>query len=236
MAYYNRSYQKLKLNNMKYLNHGECAKVLCNEEIVLKKYYSETSLHFRLNEEMFDIFKSINNNHFIELFEIYSNFNFFELYMNKAGILSFIVDAYTSRYYPDDSVNVLFEQKDYILDNFRELELLFEIFTENMICADDVKRDNTIMSKNSIIIIDPDLFYITETSKDFLSELNKRKLLNLFENILIKSVINEPDYVKYKTFIENKFDSIEVTDKTDITYEISKKLKKIKKPIELFNR
>lgn len=105
-----------------------------------------------------------------------------------------------------------------------------------MICADDVKRDNTIMSKNSIIIIDPDLFYITETSKDFLSELNKRKLLNLFENILIKSVINEPDYVKYKAFIENKFDSIEVTDKTDITYEISKKLKKIKKPIELFNR
>ncbi len=235
MDYYNRNHKKLKLNGMQYLNSGDNAKVLYNAEMVFKEYYSETVLNCRLSEKMFDILKNINNPHFIELFNIYSNFDFVELLKNKIGILPFTVDAYTAKYYPDNSINVLFEHKDYILDNFRELEILFGIFTENMIRTHDIKRDNTIISKDGIIIIDPDLFNIIKTSKEFLSSLNKKDLLNLFRSIIMDSVEKEPNYGDL-SFINAELVNIEVRENTDITYEIYKKLQNIKKPIELFKR
>ena len=105
-----------------------------------------------------------------------------------------------------------------------------------MICTEDIKRDNAIIGKTGIIIIDPDLFYTTEASKDFVSALNKKKLLNLFRSIFMSSVANEPNYGKLITFIDTELVNIEVTENTDITYEISKKLKYIKKPVELFKR
>ena len=236
MSYYNRNYKKLKLSVMEYLNSGECAKILYNKEIIFKEYYSETILNCRLSEKMFDILKNISNPHFIELFDIYSDFDFIELLKNKVGILPFIVDAYTAKYYPDNSVNVLLEHKDYILDNFKELEVLFRIFSEIMICTDDIKRDNTVIGKDGIVIIDPDLFYTMQSSKEFISTLNKKKLLNLFRSILINSVENEPNYGKNITFIDNELVNLEVKDNTEVAYEISKKLKYIKKPIELFRR
>lgn len=236
MSYYNRNHKKLKVNALEYLNSGECAKILCNKDIVLKEYYSETILNSRLNGKMFDILKNISNPHFIELFDIYSCFDFIELLENKIGILPFIVDAYTAKYYSDNSVNVLLEHKDYILDNFRELELLFKIFSENMICTDDIKRDNTVIGKDGIVIIDPDLFYTIESSKELISTLNKKKLLHLFRSILINFVKNEPNYGKIITFIDNELVNFEVTDDTDVAYEICKKLKYIKQPMELFRR
>lgn len=243
MPYYNRNHKKLKLklNTLEYLNSGECARVLHNKDIILKEYYSETIFNYRLNEKMFDILKNISNPHFIELFDIYSCFDFIELLENKIGILPFIVDAYTAKYYSDNSVNVLLEHKDYILDNFRELEILFKIFSENMIYTDDIKRDNTVIGKDGIIIIDPDLFYTIpdlfctmESSKELISTLNKKNLIYLFRSILINSVKNEPNYGKIITFIDNELVNFEVTDNTDVAYEISKKLKYIKQPIELF--
>ena len=119
MSYYDRNYKKLKLNDMEYLNSGECAKILYNKEMILKKYYYSTELNYRLSEKMFDLLKNINNPHFIELIDIYSDFNFIELLKNKMGILSFFVDAYTAKYYPDNSINVLLEHKDFILDNIK---------------------------------------------------------------------------------------------------------------------
>ena len=236
MSYYDRNYKKLKLNDMEYLNSGECAKILYNKEMILKKYYYSTELNYRLSEKMFDLLKNINNPHFIELIDIYSDFNFIELLKNKMGILSFFVDAYTAKYYPDNSINVLLEHKDFILDNIKELEVLFRTFSENMICTDDIKRDNTVIGKDGIVIIDPDLLYTIESSKEFISILNKKNLLKLFRDIFINSVENKSNYVNIINFIDNELVNFEVTYNTDVAYEISKKLKYIKKPIELFRR
>lgn len=236
MSYYDRNYKKLKLDDMEYLNSGECAKILYNKEMILKKYYYSTELNYRLSEKMFDLLKNINNPHFIELIDIYSDFNFIELLKNKMGILSFFVDAYTAKYYPDNSINVLLEHKDFILDNIKELEVLFRTFSENMICTDDIKRDNIVIGKDGIVIIDPDLFYTIESSKEFISILNKKNLLKLFRDIFINSVENKSNYVNIINFIDNELVNFEVTYNTDVAYEISKKLKYIKKPIELFRR
>lgn len=236
MSYYNRDHRKIKLDDFEYLNSGECARILYNKEVIFKEYFPETEPCYRINEKVFNILKNINNPHFIELFDLYSDFNFIELLKNKVGILTFVVDAYTAKYYPDDSVNVLIEHKDYILDNLKELEVLFRVFSENMICTDDIKRDNTVIGKDGIVIIDPDLFYTMQSSREFISTLNKKNLLYLFRNILINSIKNELNPGKIKTFIDNELVNFEVKANTDVTYEISKKLKYIKKPIELFSR
>ena len=236
MSYYNRDHKKIKLDDFEYLNSGECARILYNKEVIFKEYFPETEPCYRINEKVFNILKNINNPHFIELFDFYSDFNFIELLKNKVGILPFVIDAYTAKYYPDDSVNVLIEHKDYILDNLKELEVLFRVFSENMICTDDIKRDNTVIGKDGIVIIDPDLFYTMQSSREFISTLNKKNLLYLFRDILINSIKNELNPGKIKTFIDNELVNFEVKANTDVTYEISKKLKYIKKPIELFSR
>lgn len=174
MSYYNRDHKKIKLDDFEYLNSGECARILYNKEVIFKEYFPETEPCYRINEKVFNILKNINNSHFIELFDFYSDFNFIELLKNKVGILPFVIDAYTAKYYPDDSVNVLIEHKDYILDNLKELEVLFRVFSENMICTDDIKRDNTVIGKDGIVIIDPDLFYTMQSSREFISTLNKK--------------------------------------------------------------
>ena len=236
MAYYNREYRKIKLDNMKYLNSGGCAKVLYDNNIIFKEYYSEIPLSCKLSIKMFHILKEIDNPHFIELLDIYSDFSLTELIKNKLKILPFTLDAYTAKYYPDDSVNVLQEHKDYILDNFRELEILFKIFTDNMICTSDVKRANAILSKNGIIIIDPDLFYMVKYSKQSISIKNKEKLLDLFRSICIASVTKKHYCGKAISLIDNELVNIRLKENIDITHEISKKLKYVKKPIELFKK
>lgn len=235
MAYYNRNYKRLNLKSrdMKYLTSGECAKILYNNDIIFKEYFSDTILNCRLNPKMFDILKKIDNPHFIKLFDIYSDFDLLELIENKMKLIPFITDAYTAKYYSDDSINALLEPKDYILDNFRELEILFDIFTGNMIIADDVKRKNVLLSHNGIIIIDPDTFYTMEASKTFIATENKKKLLNLLRSIFIDAVKNQPHYGKKITWIDTELVDINITENTDVTYEISKKLKYVKNPIEI---
>ena len=236
MSYYNRDHKKIKLDDFGYLSSGECASILYNKEVIFKEYFPETELCYRINDKVFNILKNINNPHFIELFDLYSDFNFIELLKNKVGILPFVVDAYTAKYYPDNSVNVLLEHKDYILDNLKELEVLFETFSENMIRTVDIKRDNTVIGKDGIVIIDPDLFYTMHSSREFISKLNKKNLLYLFRSILVDSIETQPNFEKNITFIDNELVNFEVKANTDVTYEISKKLKYINKPKELFRQ
>ncbi len=234
MSYYNRKYNKIKTDNMKFLDCGECAKVLYNNEMIFKEYYSQTTNEYRIKQEIFDLLKSINNPHLMELYDTYCNFNLLELVSNKIGLIPFYIDAYTAKYYPDASVNILYENKDYILDNFRELEKLFEIFTDNMICTDDIKRDNTILGKENITIIDPDLFYRVKESKDYVSTTNKKKLLKLFRSILSNYARKEENCGKLISYIDTEIVNLDITSSTDVTCELSKKLKYINKPIELF--
>lgn len=232
MAYYNRKGKALKIKNMEYLSSGECSSVRHNNEIILKEYFSDTLINFRLTIELFDVLRDIDNKHFIKLFEIYSDMTLSELLQYKINIRKFIVDAYTAKYYSDDSVNALYESVDYILDNFSELEKLFDIFTDNSIVSDDVKRKNARLSQSGIIIIDPDMFYTASFSKQDIAIANKKELLTLFRSICICGIekCENKDEIEKKIILD--LADINVDNKTDITYEISKKLKYVKKPID----
>lgn len=234
MAYYNRNGKilRIKRKGMEYLNSGECASVYHNNEIIFKEYFSETPADCRLKPRIFDILKDIDDEHFMKLLEIYSDMNLLELIQYKTNARNFSVDAYTAIYYNDDSVNVLYESTDYILDNFRELERLFDIFTNNSIITDDVKRENVILSHNGIIIIDPDIFDISSSRNQDIQTANKKELLNLFRSICVSDVGDIENHHEITIKIIRDLTDIDINSKTDITSEISKKLKYVKKPIE----
>lgn len=239
MSYYNRNRKELNLENheREYLNHGNCANVFRYGNIILKEYYPGTSYFFRLKPKVFDILKNINNRHFIELFDIYKDMDSLDLFIYRIKKSSFITDAYTAKYYPEDPINILYEPTDYILDNFRELEILFKIFTNNKILTSDVKRDNTIMTNDNIIIIDPDLFFHSSDPQYYISLKNKISILNLLKSIftdnIYKANMNSSNFLLAANYL-NDLINIKITEETDITFEISKKLKRFKKPIDYF--
>lgn len=131
----------------------------------------------------------------------------------------------------------MFEQKNYLLENIEKLEKLFETFSNYKICVEDVKRRNTVINRNEIIIIDHDLFYIfnENASKDFMSLVNKRKLLELVRSIMVNSESGEVDYLTFENGINMEILDFKVSDETNITNEVAPKLKYVKKPIYFFS-
>lgn len=238
MSYYNRDCKRLSINkkNMDYLKMGGCANIWHDSNIVFKEYFCDTVPVLRLSCEMFDFLKTINDPHFIELYDIYSKMSLLKLFKYKRDSQFFTVDAYTAKYYPDNSVNVLTAPVDYILDNFRELDILFDVFTKHQVVTCDIKRENSILSHDGIVIIDPDLFAKTERHQDdYIATANKQNLLNFFHSILFNAMqslfsVNEKLFVNQK--INSIIEDITVKKNTDIAYQLSKKIGHVKRPID----
>ena len=233
MDYYNRNFQKLELENMKYLSQGDYWEVSYNDEIILKEYFGFTNNSYRIKENIFDILKSIDDKHLIELYDIYTAKNKIKIFFGKILQSQFKVDCYTAKYYSDNSVNALNEPKEYLLENLFELQKLFNILTENNICTKDVKRANTIIGKEGIVIIDPDLFYIPK-EKENVALINQLNLLNLFKSICLASIDTKRDLDSILKYLEKEVLDFNLTEKTDISYEISKKLKYRRCPKDIF--
>lgn len=218
---------------MKYLSQGDYWEVSYNDEIILKEYFWFINNSYRIKEKVFDILKSIDDKHLIELYDIYTAKNKIKIFFGKLLQCQFKVDCYTAKYYSDNSVNALNEPKEYLLENLFELQKLFNILTENNICTKDVKRANTIIGKEGIVIIDPDLFYIPK-EKENVALINQLNLLNLFKSICLASIDTKRDLDSILKYLEKEVLDFNLTEKTDISYEISKKLKYRKCPKDIF--
>ena len=75
-----------------------------------------------------------------------------------------------------------------------------------------------------------------DTSKDFRTLINKRKLLKLLRSIMINSEPGEVDYQTFNNGIDMEILDFKVTEETSISNEVAKKLKYVKRPINLFNK
>ncbi len=234
MAYYNETGKKIHINKrkMKYLNCGKCAKVFYDEDKIFKEYFSKTPYCGRLNLEMFTILKSIRDNHFMEIYSLCQKMSTLFFLSRKRDCFPFMTDAYLAKYYSDNTTNPLYESIDYTLDNFNELEKLFTIFTENKITVNDVKRENSILGKNNIVIVDPDCFSIAHYNSNLIAIDNKIELLMLLRSIYITGAREHPNYEEIKQKVNTELLAIEVGENTNIAYELSKKLKHVRKPID----
>ena len=194
--------------------------------MVFKQYNQTISDRYKIFPSVFDVLKKIDNDHLIKIIDLYT----------KSYFGKFIVDGYTTLYYEEDTMNPFLKYTDYLLDNFFEIEQLFNYFSANHILTDDVRRDNTILGKDKIIIVDPDQFLVTCDSIRYISIINKRKLAFLFRNIMMKSItdLNNPGNLRFE--VDKNLFNFELNPDTDLTNEISKRLSKYRYPIELLNK
>ena len=228
MNYYTRENQRFKFNNndMHLLNnHGNCGYIYTDGNIIFKIYKKDLPEKYKIFPTVFDELKKINNPHFIELQTLYTNKKIFS---------KFRVDAYTAKYYPEDSTNILYRRTEYLLDNFYEIELLFNTLTNNHILTDDVRRVNTILGNNTIVIVDPDQFLVTVDSLKYISKSNKKKLLFLFRSILIDAISKINNTADKRFIMERDLFNFELNNDTNITSELSKRIKHVKYPIDFF--
>ena len=206
---------KININRMERIRPaGVCSEVFHDDKIIFKKYYSHIHPSCKISPNMFKFLKSISNENFMELYDI----------LCEKKRIKFRTDAYTAKYYCPEKINILEQPTDYILDNFRELDRLFQIFTNERVKVADMKFDNSILTSNKIIIIDPDLFHKSLLPKKNITLANKLELLALLRSILINTVKTKD----YEILTGNLFD-FEINHDTDIAYELSKKLKPYKK-------
>ena len=229
MNYYTRDNQKLIFNNqnMKLLdNQGNCGYVYTNGDIILKIYKRELQKKYKIFPTVFDTLRNINNPHFIELHNLYTRKKFHRTKFN--------VDAYSAKYYEEDKTNVLYKYTDYLLDNFNELEVLFNLLTNNHILTDDVRRVNAVLGSNNIVVVDPDQFLVTIDSIKYIDKVNKQRLLFLFRSILMDAIGKLSNQSDKRFKLDRDLFNFELKPNTIITDELSKRLKYVKYPIDFF--
>lgn len=224
--YYNRRKEAvdIDIDHMKYLSSGSCGIVYCNNEMILKEYRSDTEKYYRLTTAVFDILKEMDHKHLMDIYDVYS-------LQSSSVFHPFIIDAYTAKYYQDDSVNIFYEPSDYVIDNFREIEQLLEKLARYHVLACDLKRKNTIIGKNGMVLIDPDLFCITATKDTYFALHHKRNLIRLFYNIC-KIDFPEDDL---KGIIKEKI-PLNPDSSESVSYQLSKTIGTVSRPIKYFRK
>ena len=138
------------------------------------------------------------------------------------------------KYYPQEEVNVLMMEKDYLLDNVNGLGRDILSLIEKGIFIVDLNIDNTIINRNGITVVDTDLYiYREDYDRDLLGRMGYATFRSLVKSIIIDSIsMDKPmeDVNIYKAIVENL-----VGNPFD-TKSMEKKLVRCKYPMEYIKR
>ena len=217
-----------------YVGEGCCARIYRCDDVILKKYYDSTERIIRLDIDVFKFLKTIDSPFFIKLYDAYINGNYKDFILSFIHLFDFRIDAYTAKYYEESDIDPILYTKSYLLESFYEIEKVIDYLSKNRIAINDLKSDNTVVTKNGIVLVDPDLFKFTMYDKDELSTINKKRLLILFKSFLSECDVEE--YSLLKKWFEDNIDCDDITSNTSVTDYLSDKLQYVKKPIDLVRK
>ena len=231
MVFYNNNLDEYNLceDSLKYINKGYCGSVykIDGTDKILKTYNDETVSYYRINNEMFETIKALNNSHIMKIYDI--------LYKNKEAD---IIEAYIGEYIKSDNVDVMLKETDYLLENIKEVEDLSQKLNEHNILLDDMTYNNVILTDSKIVLIDMDSWKNIKSSKEETKRINKMEVLVLFKRI-IQSTIAKQKYDNawfYTTTQELfDFDREELMNKP-LTDLVSEKIKTYKYTIDYFKK
>lgn len=232
MQYYNSKGELVEYNFNYAFSQGDCARVYKKDDIIFKKYYSNLK-NGRISYDIFEMLKSIDNPHLLSLLDtFYIKDEVIDYERFKNDIRSFIIDAYTYKFVGEDNIDILTMPTDYTLDNLSEIEKLIEHLTSLHIQVLDLKRDNSLLTNDRIILIDPDLFNKCDIAMDNLKAHNNIMLMILFKSIFLLSLSGDKSIIKgiYRLFEIEDFNS------QSLSYEVSRKLTGYKRPIDYLRR
>ncbi len=211
-------------------NHGKCGTIYkYSDDLCIKRYDRGIYFdHCLLNTSIYDDLKTIKSDNLVDIkMSLYKDKN------NKN-----ITDAYLLTYYKEQYDDFLEIYTDYLLYNLKEIFNLIKEISNFKIRLDDLKRENIILTKNNIVLIDPDRWYYEyETNdKNEIEKLNINNIMAMLNEITKESLKNNHlnfliDNNLFNYVISNKLFPL-TSNKNKAMKVLSKRLNGYKRPID----
>lgn len=186
-------------------------------------------LHYFLDYDYCDLealseIKKLGLKNFLEIREILLRKNF-------EGVNFYVGNI--AKFYESENIDLWEMPPSWLVANYNRLLESFKILGKRKILAIDCTPENTIVSKNGITIIDPDL-YVKRSYES--TESNIMALNDLFRELLSESYskFRENVTTEEQDDVRSLLDELFLT--TDSNTRIAKKLLKYNKTIDFVNR
>lgn len=222
--------QEIVFPNAEYICKSRIANIYKYGDLAIKVYDDDEALYpDRIPKEVFDAVSSVNVNALLKLRDCYSDF--VELY-DKEDCNEVAVTGFTYDYIEEEKVDMIDLPMEYTLNTIHEFDLLVKEFNKRGILLVDPKPGNSILTKDNLVIIDPDLFEINQ------SEEALRKNYEIANHYIMKKWVKEfPIIERYE---EQELAKILFNDYednfNDNYYGVMKRRLKAKTPNELLCR
>lgn len=179
--------------------------------------------NYELQEDIYYEIRELKLKNFYELYDLYYN-----------SFLTKIL-GYLSKYYEKEDIDILTMPTDYTIDNLNSLYESFKKLSEHNICTNDISSSNVIINRDSITMIDIDLYYRNYfgIGKSTFSE-NLCNLEKIFKEVYILSLTFYP--LKERIKMIDKIDKLFFLDETIGIDYVAKKLTKYKYPIDYLRK
>ena len=241
MGLYNRNLDRMNINvgQAHIIGQGCNALIFRYHDIILKRYgvYTENFIAAKL----FEILARINNPHFIKLYDLFTIIDDkkYDEFKHRclAGKSKFSASGYTAKYYQASGLNPLEENTAFLLKNIDELRELFDLLATYGISVSDVKLENSIITENGIVIIDPDYYDLIKLSDNpierektisKLKRKNRSELVRYLLTLYRRYYGDETEVLNYFIYL-----GLESTDPLE---EIEKRLRQAEKPSQIIHK
>lgn len=218
MELYREDGDKLVINKGKKIGNGNNGTVYQMSDGKCLKIYRSSAW---VNVDTLKIIKDMKFNNYYKIYDM--------LYDKDSNFKGMIM-----KYYPQEEVNVLMMEKNYLLDNVNGLGRDILSLIEKGIFIVDLNIDNTIINRNGITVIDADLYiYREDYDRDLLGRMGYATFRSLVKSIIVDSISMDKsmeDVNIYKAIVENL-----VGNPFD-TKSMEKKLVRCKYPMEYIKR
>ena len=196
MEFFNQNEQKVTipddvLNQPVNNSHGKCGTVYHYKEGKCLKIYNRevTNKFYWLHPKILKRLQNTGSKNLVEIDELF--------FKDKKDI-PFTADAYTMTFYKEYYNDFMDLPTDYLIENIESILKFGKDCAENHIRLHDLKRDNSIFTKERIILCDPDHHQdISFPGESELAKVNYSCISAYFANLTEEALKNK----KYHDFL-----------------------------------
>ena len=209
-----------------YINSGEYGDIYrYNENQCIKIYKNkEFKIKFFLTVYLYNYLKEITSDNIVTINEL----------LFKDNKYMFQADAYIMEYYKEFYQSILLTPSDYLIENLEKLLILSKELSKRYIILDDLKKDNTIFTKDKIVLIDNEHYILNRNiSQREIFHTNNSNRPCLFNQLLLKELRKYYNSQTSAIYTDKLFPV--TTRSTTIVNTLTKRLNRYKRPIDYIN-
>ena len=154
--------KELIYEGAKHIVDSRFADIYKFEEITIKKYYDSVSPNLRITKDVFNEVSQVDKNALLKLRECFT-----EVIKPYKGMdyEEECVTGYTYDYIEAYNQKMIEMPMEYTLNTIHEFDILIKELNKRGILLEDPNKGNSIITKDNLVIIDPDLFEINQSEE-----------------------------------------------------------------------